>query len=126
MDRTSRIRQALPDDRQLVPDESADVANECDADAVANITYEDNDGFIAVHALILWFKDRGELYHCTFPPDDSSWSLKTMSCNSMSELETSLRKFREISNATKRGETTLEMENGQTRTLSEERHDKNQ
>ena len=51
-----RLRDRLPDDRQIVPEEIEPVAKDLGAQGVSSVRYSDDSGHSAVSILLLWFE----------------------------------------------------------------------
>jgi hypothetical protein len=111
----TRVLDALPEGRQLVPEEVDEVAEKTNADACTAVTYEGDSGAIAVSMLLLWYSYCETAVMCDRHREE--WTIEMTDCPDLGAFEQAVRQTREMAEVEQRGHTKVVDEQGHERVL---------
>jgi len=111
-----RLRDRLPDDRQIVPEEIEPVAKDVGAEGVTSVRYSDSSGYSAVSILLLWWED--EQIAVMADRHGGGWEFDVMRDVDLNDFQRAVEAANErIDFAEQRGPTRLVLDDGRVREL---------
>jgi len=111
-----RLRDRLPDDRQIVPDEIEPVAEDVGAEAVTAVRYSDESGYSAVSILLLWFE--AEQAAVMADRHGGGWEFNATYDVDLNDFQRAVEAVNQQSDDTeRRGPTRLVLDDGTVREL---------
>jgi len=120
-----RLRDRLPDDRQIVPEEIEPVAEDVGAQGVTSVRYSDDSGFEAVSILILWWED--EQIAIMADRHGGGWELDAMEDVDLNDFQRAVEVVSQrFEDTERRGPDRLVLDDGRVRELRDPDNEEDQ